>query len=272
MAMASGSVRPQYFVALLAVTLCFFAVPPQQSVTAALSDAQDYIAPQPEQSAPVITAPRVLGATSSLPTAPNCRQEACIALTFDDGPNPTTTPRILDTLARENVPATFFVVGKRVAGNEALLRRMQAQGEEIGNHSWSHADLTQLTPVEIRHQVTDTQAALVAAGIRSPRLFRPPYGAVNDTVRQNVSLRIALWNEDPRDWDNKSATDVESTMLKSARPGGVIDAHDIYPATADALAPTIDKLKAQHFTFVTMSQLMNDDDPGPGHEFYGFKN
>lgn len=268
-AVLNGIIRPQFLVAILIVVLCFTAVPTRQYVGFQLVSFHELIAPAEQRIGPVISSPHVLAA--SLPEPPDCRKQACIALTFDDGPNPTTTNKILDTLASEHVPATFFIVGSRIAGNEALLRRMQAEGNEIGNHSWDHPDLTTKTPTQIRHEVADTQAALAAVGVRPPHLFRPPYGAVNAKVRKNVDLTLALWNEDPRDWDNKSTKEVEKAMLESAHAGGVIDAHDIYSTTADALGPTIAKLKARHFTFVTMSELMNHDDPGPGHEFYGYK-
>jgi peptidoglycan/xylan/chitin deacetylase (PgdA/CDA1 family) len=264
------SIRPQYFVTFFAAALCLFAVPTQVYFAAQLDGLQTFVVPASHKSTPVIVPPRVLGA-SSLPTPPNCRQVACIALTFDDGPNQATTSQILDILDQQNVSATFFIVGKHVPGNEALLRRMQAQGDEIGNHSWSHSNFTKLTPDQIRHEVSDTQNIITAAGVPVPRLFRPPYGAVNDTVRNNVPLRIAMWNEDSRDWDSHNVAKVQEALITSARPGGVIDAHDIYQSTADALGPTITELKARQFTFVTMSQLMNNDDPGSGHDFYGFK-
>ncbi|HET8708679.1 MAG TPA: polysaccharide deacetylase family protein [Candidatus Saccharimonadales bacterium] len=270
MAVLNGIVRPQFFVALVAAVFCLSALPTRQYVGLQLVSFRQFIEPAEQRIGPVISSPHVLAA-ASLPQPPDCHKQACIALTFDDGPNPATTSKILDILEREHVPATFFVVGSRVAGNEALLRRMQAGGNEIGNHSWDHPDLTTLKPDQIRHEVADTQAALAAAGVRPPRLFRPPYGAIDKEVRQNVGLTLALWNEDPRDWDNKSAKEVQKAMLDSARPGGVIDAHDIYGTTAAAVGPTIKQLKARHFTFVTMSELMNNDDPGPGQAFYGYK-
>lgn len=269
-AVLNGVMRPQLLVAFVAVVFCVSALPTRQYVGFQLVSFQQFIEPAERQMSPVISSPHVLAA-ARLPEAPDCHKQACIALTFDDGPNPATTSKILDTLEREHVSATFFVVGSRIAGNEALLRRMQAGGNEIGNHSWDHPDLTTKTPVQIRHEVADTQAALAAAGVRPPHLFRPPYGAVDKEVRQNVGLTLALWNEDPRDWDSKSAKEVEKAMIESARPGGVIDAHDIYGTTAAAIGPTIKKLKARHYSFVTMSELMNNDNPGPGHEFYGFK-
>ncbi len=257
-----------FFAVILVVAL----VPIQAYFAAQVSSLQSFITPSSNQTVPVIQprSPKVLAAAIA-PLAPNCRVANCIALTFDDGPNPATTSKILDILAQQHVPATFFVVGKRVHGNEALLRRIYDEGNEIGNHSWSHSDFTKLTPDQIKAEVMDTQNAIVAAGLPAPRLFRPPYGALTPTVKQSIPLRIALWNEDPNDWATRNAAAVQMALLASARPGGVIDAHDIYQATADSLGPTITALKARQFTFVTMSQMMASDDPGPGHEFYGYK-
>src|SRR2546429_28308 len=102
-------------------------------------------APSPHHVA-LPAAPRhaVGGATAVTPI--DCGRTSCLALTFDDGPNPTVTPQVLDILDRHHVQATFFLIGSRVAGNEALLRRMHQAGHEIGNHSWSHVDFTTLSP------------------------------------------------------------------------------------------------------------------------------
>jgi peptidoglycan/xylan/chitin deacetylase (PgdA/CDA1 family) len=212
----------------------------------------------------------VLGAHTAAPIIPNCAAAVCIALTFDDGPNPLTTPQILNILEAEHVPATFFVVGARVGGNEALLQRMHADGDEIGNHSWSHPNLPLLPPEQIKQQVQQTQAAVTAAGVPAPTLFRPPYGAVTQAVRDSiVPLTLAFWNEDPRDWAATNAQQVLAASIASAKAGGVVDMHDIYKVTADALQPLIQNLKSRQFQFVTMTQLMAARPGGSGGEFYG---
>jgi len=216
-----------------------------------------------------LLAANVLGAATTLAPIPaDCKQTSCIALTFDDGPNPLVTPQIVSILESEHVPATFFMVGSRVAGNEALLQRMHSDGDEIGNHSWSHPDFTKLTPDQIKQQVALTQNAITAAGVPAPTLFRPPYGAINQTVRDNVApLTFGLWNEDPKDWAANTWQQVLVTSEASAKSGGVVDLHDIYHVTANALQPLIQHLKAKNFQFVTMSQLMQSFPPNG--EFYG---
>ena len=220
---------------------------------------------------------RALRSSSSQPThhtinlqvpPPDCQRVKCIALTFDDGPNPATTPKVLDTLEGEHVPATFFVVGSRVAPNARLIARMHAAHFEIGNHSWSHPDLTELTPKQIRAQITKTQLAIEKAGAPAPTLFRPPYGYIDKKIRANVHLTFMFWNEDPEDWNADKASQVAARVIRDARPGGVVDMHDIYDVTADALPTVLRGLKGQGFHFVTASQLL-DLRPGQSGMFYG---
>lgn len=197
----------------------------------------------------------------------DCSRVACLALTFDDGPNPITTPRILDVLERDHVPASFFVVGSRIHGQERTLRRMYYDGGEIGNHSWSHPDLTALNSTQIASQISQTQAAVMGAGVPAPTLFRPPYGAVNAQVRAGVPMTIAMWNGDPLDWKETNVDKVVASIVGQAKPGGVLDMHDIYGATVEAIGPAIDQLKTK-YTFVTFSQLFNLQ-PGQRGEYFG---
>lgn len=209
-----------------------------------------------------------LASTYSWVSPVNCKIHPCIALTFDDGPDMYATPQVLGILEKEQVHASFFIVGSRVAGNQALLRRMWVDGDEIGDHSWTHPDFTTLTPGQIQGQIALTQAAIKAAGVPAPTLFRPPYGDVDQKVINNVPLTIMFWNEDPRDWAADSPQQVEKAVEASARPGGVVDMHDIYPVTAESLDPIIKKLKSKHYQFVTVSQLLALQ-PGQRGEFYG---
>lgn len=221
-----------------------------------------------QQKAETYNQQKYLDSTYSWVSPVDCRADRCIALTFDDGPNPLTTPKVLSILERERVTATFFVVGSRVNGNQALLRRMVSDGDEIGNHSWSHPDLAPLNTLQIRQQVLWTQHAVEAAGVPAPTLFRPPYGDINTKVVANVPLTIVFWNEDPRDWAAGSPDQIVQAVLHSAEPGGVIDMHDIYIATADSLPTIIQHLKAHNFHFVTTSQLLGLK-PGQRGLYYG---
>lgn len=197
--------------------------------------------------------PRVQGIRLS--TIPDCTAVPCMALTFDDGPDPDVTPRILDILARERVKATFFMVGNHVGGREYLVRRAYAEGHEIGNHSWSHASFTKLSPADVEMQLRLTQEAIMAAGVPAPHLFRPPYGAFNGMVLAHADIAVIRWNIDPADWDSKDPQKIQEHLLAYARPGGIALLHDTQPATADALDITLRELKS-HYQFVTVSQLL----------------
>src|SRR6266511_2807765 len=151
----------------------------------------------------------------------DCDTCPCIALTFDDGPNPTVTPQVLDILARQHVRATFFVVGVHVPGNEALLRREYAEGHEIGNHSWSHPDLSKLSPEEAQSQIEMTQKVIAGTGVPAPKILRPPYGAVNEMLAAHNHLTIVRWNTDPEDWLQKDPTKIDTQLMAHVRPGSI---------------------------------------------------
>jgi peptidoglycan/xylan/chitin deacetylase (PgdA/CDA1 family) len=145
-----------------------------------------------------------------------------VVLTFDDGPNPECTPRILDALARERVTAVFFVVGQLVEapGGLALLRRAVGEGHLIGNHTFSHPRLTELSPGEVRSQILRTHE-LIAEFEPKAKLFRPPFGAYNSSINAiagELNYKTVLWNVSFEDWlpENQPAAWVESAMKQIA--------------------------------------------------------
>lgn len=250
------SVRPQFGALLLAGLL--IAVPTSMAHSGQLlSSSRDYIHPARSVRLPAyIRHAAVLADTTTQPGSTDCQQVTCLALTFDDGPNPVTTPQVLTDLEQAHIPATFFVIGNRIGGNEALLQRMYAGGDEIGNHSWSHPDLTKLSADQVRQQISQTQLAVTNAGVPAPTVFRPPYGAINPAVQRNVPLSVLLWNEDPRDWAASTPQQVIQAVEASAKPGGIVDMHDIYHVTANALPKILQDLTARGFHFVTVDQLL----------------
>lgn len=191
----------------------------------------------------------------------------CMALTFDDGPTPVVTPRVLDILASKHIKASFFLVGKNVAGHENIVKRMVAEGHEIGNHSWSHPDFSKLSPAGVAAEIEAAQKAIVNAGAPVPYLFRPPYGSVNPMVLSNAHMLIARWDIDPNDWQPKDSNKIAEEVITHASPGSVILLHDVQPRTAEALPIIIDKLKTQ-YRFVTMSELF-DLAPGDRGQYFG---
>ena len=129
----------------------------------------------------------------------DCSVAKCIALTFDDGPGPDTG-RLLDLLKAQNVPATFFVLGNQAVKYPATVHREYAEGNEVGNHTWDHKDLSKLPAAGVQDEINRGADAIAAAGIPRPTLVRPPYGAVNDTVRAVGGYPFIMWRVDPEDW------------------------------------------------------------------------
>lgn len=178
-----------------------------------------------------------------------------VALTFDDGPNSSSTPRILDTLKQYNAKATFFVIGSSVPGNEAILKRAVSEGHEIGNHTWSHPSLATLSVNDIKWQMSETSKVITSATGKEVKLMRPPYGATNATVQANVGYPQILWDVDTLDWKNRNTQAILGNVQSQVAPGAVILMHDIHGTTADALPAVMDYLVSQGYRFVTVSEL-----------------
>jgi peptidoglycan/xylan/chitin deacetylase (PgdA/CDA1 family) len=188
-----------------------------------------------------------------------------VALTFDDGPHATLTPKLLDILKEKGVKATFFVLGQCVVANPDILARAVAEGHEIGNHSWDHKSLTKVGAAGVASEINQTNAAIENASGKKPVLVRPPYGATNATITKRLNeefgLKVVMWDVDPLDWKIRNSAHVESEILKGAKAGSIILSHDIHPTTVAAMASTIDALKAKGFQFVTVSELIAMDRP-----------
>ena len=180
-----------------------------------------------------------------------------VALTFDDGPNPTTTNQALDTLSKYGIKATFFVLGKNVSGNEEILKRMKLDGHVIGNHSWSHPVLSKLSLDEAKKQITDTEAALTKVLGSSSKLMRPPYGAITDDIRNSLDLSFIMWDVDSLDWKSKNEASILTEIQREVKNGSIILMHDIHAETVNALPKVIDYLKGQGYDFVTIPDLLD---------------
>jgi len=183
-----------------------------------------------------------------------------IAITFDDGPHPQNTPRLLDMLAARNIKATFYVIGRSVDLHPEVLRRTVAEGHEIGNHSHTHRLLSKLGNEEVRQEMQRCQDAVGrAAGVR-PRTMRPPYGGLLQSQRELVMNEFGyptiLWSVDPLDWKRPGPSVVTSRILAGTTAGGIVLAHDLHSQTVDAMPATLDGLLKRGFKFVTVSQLI----------------
>jgi peptidoglycan/xylan/chitin deacetylase (PgdA/CDA1 family) len=183
-----------------------------------------------------------------------------IAITFDDGPHPQNTPRLLDILAQRNIKATFYVIGRSVDLHPGVLRRTVAEGHEIGNHSHTHRLLSKLSDGEVRQEMQRCQDAIGrAAGVR-PRTMRPPYGGLLQRQRELVHAEFGyptiLWSVDPLDWKRPGPSVVASRIISGTTAGGIVLAHDLHSQTVDAMPAALDGLLKRGFKFVTVSQLI----------------
>lgn len=181
-----------------------------------------------------------------------------IALTFDDGPGPNTAA-ILDILEREKVPATFFVVGRQIPGNEHLINRILAGGSRVANHTMNHADLHKVSIDTARQEIVRTTELLAPlVGPSDPvRCFRPPYGNTTTTSRNLVAdlhLAEVQWSIDPEDWRNPGPEKVRNRVLDRAFPGAIVLLHDggSHAGTVAALPSIIFWLRAAGYSFVSL--------------------
>ena len=198
------------------------------------------------------------------------KHKKVVALTFDDGPNATTTPQALDILAKYKIKATFFVQGQNISGNEALLKRMKSEGHEVGNHSWNHPVLTQLSLEDAKKQLSDTESAITSVLGSSSKLMRPPYGAISDDIRNSLDLSFIMWDVDSLDWKSKNEAAILTEIQRQATDGSIILMHDIHQTSVNALPKVIEYLQGQGYSFVTVSELLgNHVKP---HEIYYSRN
>lgn len=172
-----------------------------------------------------------------------------VALTFDDGPHPTNTPKLLDALKLAGIHATFFMLGQNLAtsAGKAILARAAAEGHQIGNHTYTHPDLTKLSEQQVRDEILKTEV-LIGSAMGQHKLLRPPYGAHNSTidkVAKDLGYTLVLWNVDSMDWHPKYRDGqwVEHAMDQiEHREHCVVLAHDIHPTTVCKVDELITKI------------------------------
>ncbi len=193
-----------------------------------------------------------------------------VCFTFDDGPYAPVTNKILDTLEKYNGRATFFVVGDRADTYSDEIIRASKMGCEIGTHTYSHVNLNSLSVPEMQEEIKKSCDAISKYTGKKVKVLRPPEGAANDTVKANVGMPMALWSVDSRDWDYRNADKDYQTVMDNVFDGSIVLMHDLYPATADAVARIIPELAKQGYKFVTFSELMKirGVDVEPGEKYF----
>ncbi len=186
--------------------------------------------------------------------------EKVIAVTIDDGPHDKATPRMLEALRDTGIKATFFVLGKSAEEYPELVRQVIAEGHEIATHGYSHRNMARMSRTECAEEWEKAERVLAEFGVRA-EFFRPPGGAYGEVLVEAARERgyhIILWDVDPRDWQVPSADTIAERIMAEVRPGSIILLHDgQYPLhSADALRRVADRLKAEGYSFVTVSEMM----------------
>ena len=182
-------------------------------------------------------------------------EEKRIAITFDDGPHRLYTPKLLDGLKERGIHATFFLVGENIGNNEALVKRMAEEGHLIGNHTFSHVQLTKMKKEDACREVQQTNERICAVTGAPVLYIRPPYGSWNDELQAEIPMTVTLWNLDSEDWKSQNTGKI---VEPDAEEGSIILLHDIFDTSVEAALRIVDDLTAQGYTFVTVDELLLD--------------
>lgn len=179
-----------------------------------------------------------------------------IALTFDDGPKAGTTDVLLDGLKLRGANATFFLVGEQALIFPDLVRRMAAEGHQVGNHTWSHVRLEGASVQVIAEEIGRTEMLLKELTGGENYWLRPPYGQLSPGAEKQIQVPMVKWSVDPRDWESRDAEAVLQALLAAAQPNSIVLLHDIYPTSVEAALRFVDALQAQGYWFVTVEELL----------------
>ncbi len=195
-----------------------------------------------------------------------------IALTFDDGPG-DHTDKLLDILEKYDAKATFFLTGTQVNRYPDEILRMKKMGCEIANHTENHKELTRLKKKEIKSQVQKTNDKIKKITGEGAKLVRPPYGSVNEKVKETVKKPLILWSVDTYDWKKKNAKKITKYIKKSVKDGDVVLLHDIHGFTVKSMEKVIPYLVKQGYQLVTVSEMAEARGVNlkPGERYFDFK-
>ena len=186
----------------------------------------------------------------------NNYEQKMVAITFDDGPGRGSTQTLLDGLKERNVVATFFLVGENILNNQDIVLRMKNEGHLIGNHTFSHVELSKIPCYEALEEVKKTNKLIKEITGEEPEFIRPPCGSWNKELFFAINMTPVLWTVDPLDWKRCDVNGIVNDVVNNVQDGSIILLHDIYNTSVEAALEIIDILKAQGYLFVTVEEIL----------------
>ncbi len=178
-----------------------------------------------------------------------------LALTFDDGPKNGTTDVLLDGLKERGIRATFFLIGMQIKDNEEIVRRMYREGHQIGNHTFEHVNLADVSCDSQKCQLFLCSEALSGVIGKKPDFIRPPFGEISEDLKAWADVPVILWSVDTMDWTGKSREEIAEYIADNVRPGDIVLMHDIYEESVAGALMAADALKREGYKLVTVSEL-----------------
>lgn len=183
-----------------------------------------------------------------------------IAITFDDGPNATYTPKLLDGLKERGVKATFFLIGQNIekGNNNEIVKRMYEEGHLIGNHTYHHVEITKVSNEEAYQEIMKTNEVITDITGEEVQFMRPPFGLWQKELEQKIHVLPVMWSIDPLDWATENVDEIVNKVVTEVEENDIILLHDCYDSSVKAALKIVDLLIAEGYEFVTVDELMID--------------
>ena len=180
-----------------------------------------------------------------------------VAITFDDGPHLKNTDDIVNIFSKYNAHATFFMLGSNVVKYPDVVKRVYDAGHEIGIHTWNHKELTKLSSDEVKNEVNNTATEIEKITGKRPTLVRPPYGSINENVKNSIDNPLILWNIDSLDWKSRDKEKIVPLVVNDVQDGDIILLHDIHSTTVPAVEEILKYLIENDYQVITVSQMLS---------------
>ncbi len=181
-----------------------------------------------------------------------------IALTFDDGPHPVYTEQMLEVLEENQVPATFFLLGQNIEGQEDVVKEIAEKGHLIGNHTYHHVQITGMPAEKAYEEIDKTSKLIEKVTGKGTEYVRPPFGTWNTGLESTLNLIPVMWTIDTKDWTTENVDAIVNHVVKNAGENDIILMHDSYQSTVEATERIIKLLKSKGFEFVTVDEVIMD--------------